>query len=253
MILDKFKLDGKKALVTGASRGIGKAIALGLAQAGADVAVVSRGTEIETTAGEIETLGRRSLALRADLAEKETAQNLVDSCCEKLGGIDILVNNAGLNLRAAAEEYPYDYWERVIEVDLNAVFRLCRNAGRVMLGSGWGRIVNIASLISFQGGITIPAYAAAKHGVAGLTKALANEWSSRGVCVNAIAPGYVSTELTRPIQEDKVRNPQILERIPQGHWADPEDLVGAAVFLSSDAASYVQGHVLVVDGGWMGR
>lgn len=253
MILDMFTLQGKKALVTGASRGIGKAVAIGLAEAGADVALVSRSDVLFQTAQEIEKLGRKALVIQEDLTRPEAAEKVVNATVKSFGRLDILVNNAGTTRRAPVEDYSDEDWEVVIELNLNAVFRLCRAAGKVMLARGYGKIVNVASLMSFQGGITIPAYTASKHGVAGLTKSLANEWAGRNITVNAIAPGYVCTEVTVPLQKDKVRNRQILERIPQGRWAEPEDMVGAVVFLASDASRYVQGHVLVVDGGWMSR
>jgi len=253
VILDMFTLQGKKALVTGASRGIGKAVAIGLAEAGADVALVSRSDVLFQTAQEIEKLGRKALVIQEDLTRPEAAEKVVNATVKSFGRLDILVNNAGTTRRAPVEDYGDEDWEVVIELNLNAVFRLCRAAGKVMLARGYGKIVNVASLMSFQGGITIPAYTASKHGVAGLTKSLANEWAGRNITVNAIAPGYVRTEVTVPLQKDKVRNRQILERIPQGRWAEPEDMVGAVVFLASDASRYVQGHVLVVDGGWMSR
>jgi len=248
-----FTLQGKKALVTGASRGIGKAVAIGLAEAGADVALVSRSDVLFQTAQEIEKLGRKALVIQEDLTRPEAAEKVINATVKSFGRLDILVNNAGTTRRAPVEDYRDEDWEVVIELNLNAVFRLCRAAGKVMLARGYGKIVNVASLMSFQGGITIPAYTASKHGVAGLTKSLANEWAGRNITVNAIAPGYVCTEVTAPLQKDKVRNRQILERIPQGRWAEPEDMVGAVIFLASDASRYVQGHVLVVDGGWMSR
>jgi len=248
-----FSLDGRKALVTGASRGIGKAVAIGLARAGADVALVSRSDALLQTAREIEKLGRKALVIRKDLSRPEAAEEVVGAAVEKFGRLDILVNNAGTTCRAPVEDYGDEDWKIVIELNLNAVFRLCRAAGRVMLTQGYGKIVNVASLMSFQGGITIPAYTASKHGVAGLTKSFANEWAGRNITVNAIAPGYVLTQVTAPLQKDRVRNRQILERIPQGRWAEPEDMVGAVIFLASDASRYVQGHVLVVDGGWLSR
>jgi 2-deoxy-D-gluconate 3-dehydrogenase len=248
-----FSLEGKKALVTGASRGIGKAVAVGLARAGADVALVSRGDTLLQTAQEIEKLGRKALTVQEDLSRPEAAEEVVRATVKKFGRLDILVNNAGTTRRAPVEDYSDEDWKVVIELNLNAVFRLCRAAGKVMLAQGYGKIVNVASLMSFQGGINIPAYTASKHAVAGLTKSFANEWAGRNITVNAIAPGYVLTEVTAPLQKDRVRNRQILERIPQGRWAEPEDMVGAVIFLASDASRYVQGHVLVVDGGWLSR
>ena len=253
MVYELFSLQGKKALVTGASRGIGKAVVIGLAEAGADVALVSRSDALFQTAQVIEKSGRKALVIQEDLTRHEAAEKVVSATVKKFGRLDILVNNAGTTRRAPVEDYSDEAWEVVMEVNLNAVFRLCRAAGKVMLTQGYGKIVNVASLMSFQGGINIPAYTASKHGVAGLTKSFANEWAGRNITVNAIAPGYVRTEVTAPLQKDKVRNRQILERIPQGRWAEPEDMVGAVIFLASDASRYVQGHVLVVDGGWMSR
>jgi 2-deoxy-D-gluconate 3-dehydrogenase len=250
---DAFRLDGKKALVTGAATGIGAAIAVALAEAGADVACHGNNRAPEATCARIGELGRRALPLRGDLGRRETAAELVDATAGAFGRIDVLVNNAGMIRRAPAVEFPGDDWERVLEVNLSSVFRLCQQAGRRMLAQGSGKIVNVASLLSFQGGITVPAYAASKGGVAQLTKALANEWAKSGVNVNAIAPGYVRTENTAALQKDETRNRQILERIPAGRWAEPEDLAGAAVFLSAPASDYIHGHVLVVDGGWLGR
>ncbi|MBW7996395.1 MAG: SDR family oxidoreductase [Candidatus Glassbacteria bacterium] len=248
-----FDLSGRVALVTGASRGIGRAVAAGLASAGADVAVVSRGEALAETGAEIEKLGRRTLVMREDLAEPETAAKVVGRTVEAMGRLDILVNNAGTTRRAPCEDFSDRDWNAVMRINLDAVFRLCREAGKVMLKQGYGKIVNIASLMSFQGGWTTPAYTASKHAVAGLTKSLANEWSSRGITVNALAPGYVKTEVTEPLLADPVRRPKIDERIPQGRWAEPEDMVGPVLFLASDASAYVQGHVLVADGGWLGR
>jgi 2-deoxy-D-gluconate 3-dehydrogenase len=251
--LDSFNLGGKTALVTGAATGIGAAIAYALAQAGADVACHGNNRPPDETCARIRQLGRRAIALRGDLGAKETPEELVNATVEGLGRIDVLVNNAGMIKRAPAAEFSAEDWATVIEVNLSSVFRLCQSAGRRMLAQGAGKIVNVASLLSFQGGITVPAYAASKGGVAQLTKALANEWASRGVNVNAIAPGYIATDNTAALQADPTRNRQILERIPAGRWGKPEDIAGAAVFLCSPAAQYVQGHVMVVDGGWLGR
>jgi 2-deoxy-D-gluconate 3-dehydrogenase len=197
--------------------------------------------------------GRRALAVVGDLSDKETPRRLVEQTLSEFGRLDILVNNAGIIRRAPATEYSEEDWAAVIEVNLNAVFRLSQLAGRHMVERGSGKIVNVASLLSFQGGLTVPAYAASKGGVAQLTKALANEWASKGVNVNAIAPGYMRTDNTAALQKDETRNRQILERIPAGRWGEAQDLAGAAVFLASAASDYINGHVLVVDGGWMGR
>ncbi len=254
MILDKFKLDGKVALVTGASSGLGQAIAIALAEAGADLACHARSNgKADDTCAAIEKLGRRAVTVAGDMADKETPARLAAQTIEHFGQIDILINNAGMIRRSPATEFSEEDWATVMEVNLSSVFRLSQSAGRKMIEQGSGKIVNIASLLSFQGGITVPAYTASKSGVAGLTKALANEWAKFNVNVNAIAPGYIETANTAPLRADETRNRQILERIPAGRWGSPEDLVGAAVFLSSPASDYMQGHVLVVDGGWMAR
>jgi len=253
MILDKFRLDGRVALVTGASAGLGAAIAVALAEAGAHVAAHGNSRPPDATCEEIERAGRRALAVRGDLAERKIPQELLAQTLSEFGHLDILVNNAGTIRRAPALEYSEEDWAMVIEVNLSSVFRLSQAAGRHMIESGGGKIINIASLLSFQGGVTVPAYAASKGGVAQLTKALANEWARHNVNVNAIAPGYMSTDNTAALQQDEARNRQILERIPAGRWGDPSDLAGAAVFLSSPASDYMHGHVLVVDGGWMAR
>jgi len=252
-MLDSLSLAGRRALVTGASRGLGAAIAVGLARAGADVAVHGNTRPGDDTCASVRAAGRRAAAIMGDLADPRTPERLVAGAIAALGGLEILVNNAGLIRRGPAEDTTDEDWNTVIEVDLSSVFRLCRAAGRHMLSAGGGKIISVASLLSFQGGIRVPAYAAAKSGVAALTRALANEWAGRGVNVNAIAPGYMRTDNTVALREDPDRNRQILERIPAGRWGEPEDLVGAAVFLASRASDYVQGHVLVVDGGWMGR
>jgi 2-deoxy-D-gluconate 3-dehydrogenase len=250
---DPFRLEGSIALVTGASTGIGAEIAIALARAGADVACAGNTRSPEETCDRVRAVGRHALPLRGDLADRKTPGALVDEVVGVFGRIDLLINNAGLIRRAPALEYTADDWDEVIEVNLSAVFRLCQSAGEKMLAAGRGKIVNIASLLSFQGGIRVPAYTAAKAGVAQLTKALANEWAARGVNVNAIAPGYIRTDNTAALHADPARNRQILERIPAGRWGDPADLVGAAVFLCSPASDYIHGHVLVVDGGWLGR
>jgi 2-dehydro-3-deoxy-D-gluconate 5-dehydrogenase len=251
---DRFRLDGRTALVTGASRGLGAAMARALAEAGADVVLHASRDAPRTTAADIATsCGVRTHAVSADLEARSAPAALVAEAIDFSGALDIVVNNAGMIHRHAAADYPDDEWDRVLAVDLSSVFRLCREAGRHMLGRGRGKIVNIASLLSFQGGVRVPAYTAAKGGVAQLTKALANEWAGRGVNVNAIAPGYMRTDNTRALAEDPVRSAEITARIPAGRWGTPDDLGGAAVFLSSAASDYVHGHVLVVDGGWMGR
>jgi 2-deoxy-D-gluconate 3-dehydrogenase len=251
---ERFRLDGRVALVTGASRGIGAALARGLAEAGADVIFhASRAAPRDLADSIAASCAVRTAALVADLTRPDAGAGLVADAIATMGRVDILVNNAGIIRRAAAADFTDTDWNDVVEVDLSNVFRLCRNAGRHMLERGSGKIINIASLLSFQGGIRVVAYAAAKGGVAQLTRALANEWAGRGVNVNAIAPGYIRTDNTRALIEDPVRYQEITARIPAGRWGEPADLAGAVVFLASPAADYVNGHVLVVDGGWMGR
>lgn len=253
MILDQFKLNGRVALVTGASAGLGQAIAIALAEAGADVACHGNSRSPEATCEAVSKTGRTSVAVTGDLANAETPRNLIEATLDRFGRLDVLVNNAGTIRRAPAVDYSEEDWATVIQVNLSAVFRLSQLAGRQMISQGKGKIVNIASLLSFQGGITVPAYAASKGGVAQLTKALANEWAGKGINVNAIAPGYMRTDNTKALQADETRNRQILERIPAGRWGEPSDLAGAAVFLASSASDYISGEILVVDGGWMGR
>lgn len=254
MILDSFRLDGKVALVTGSSRGLGQGAAVALAEAGADVALLDRG-DASATAELIAATGRRVLRVQRDLvsATPEELSSAVDEVVAGLGGLDVLVNNAGTIHRAPAAEYPAGDWDDVLAVNLDAVFHLSQAAGRHMLARGSGRIINVASMLSFQGGILVPAYTASKHAVAGLTKALANEWAARGVTVNAIAPGYMATDNTAPLRADDDRAASILSRIPAGRWGEASDLQGAFVFLASDAAAYVTGAVIPVDGGWLVR
>ncbi|MGE5125135.1 MAG: glucose 1-dehydrogenase [Betaproteobacteria bacterium] len=247
-----FSLEGRVALVTGAAGGLGAAYAEALAEAGADVAVHDR-TAVDATCERVRALGRRAAALSGDVTDPRAPERLVQETLQALGALDIVVNNAGTIRRAPAAETSDEDWLAVIDVNLGAVFRMCRAAGRHMIARGRGKIVNVASLLAFQGGILVPAYAASKGGVAQLTKALANEWAGKGVNVNAVAPGYVRTDNTAPLQKDPVRSKAIVERIPAGRWAETKDIAGAVVFLCSPAADYVQGHVLVVDGGWMGR
>lgn len=252
-ILERFRLDGKTALVTGAASGLGAAIACALAEAGA--AVVCHGNRRPATdvVAKIRSAGGRADAVTADLSAESGPCTLFDESVSRLGAPDILVNNAGMIYRQEAEQYDAAKWLEVLQVNLTSVFKLCQLAGRTMLERRSGKIINIASLLSFQGGIRVPAYAAAKGGVAQITKALANEWAGRNVQVNAIAPGYFRTSNTEGLQKDDTRNRQILERIPAARWGDPEDLAGAAVFLASPASDYVNGEILVVDGGWMAR
>jgi 2-deoxy-D-gluconate 3-dehydrogenase len=253
--LDAFKLDGKVALVTGASRGLGAATAVALASAGAEVALHSNEHPASMTAGKISAESDRRTALfTADLADRAAADKLVADTLATFGRIDILVNNAGIIRRHAAAQHTDEEWDVVIEVNLSNAFRLCRAVGKHLLDRQQpGKIINVASLLSFQGGITVPGYAAAKGGLVQLTKALANEWASHGINVNAVAPGYMQTDNTTALREDPQRNRQITERIPAARWGTPEDIGGAVVFLASNASDYVHGHVLVVDGGWMGR
>jgi 2-deoxy-D-gluconate 3-dehydrogenase len=254
LILDAFKLDGKVALVTGASAGLGAAIAIALAEAGADVACHGNTRSPDETCKEIRELGRASHPITGDLRQPDTPRALIEESLSHFGRLDILVNNAGTIRRSPALDFSEEDWSSVIEVNLSSVFRLSQLAGRHMIEKERsGKIINIASLLSFQGGITVASYAAAKGGVAQLTKALANEWAAKGINVNAIAPGYMRTDNTAALQANETRNRQILERIPAGRWGEPADLAGAAIFLASSASDYIHGHVLVVDGGWMGR
>ncbi len=247
-----FDLTGKVAIVTGANTGIGQGIALALAQAGADVALVGRSSADET-ARLVEQAGRRAAIIPADLATIAPVQDVVDRTIAELGRLDILVNNAGTIRRADAVDFTEADWDAVIDTNLKSVFFLCQAAAKPMISQGAGKIINIASMLSFQGGIRVPSYTASKSGVAGLTKLLANEWAAKGLNVNAIAPGYIATNNTAALQADETRNRQIMERIPAGRWGSPGDLGGAAVFLASSASDYVQGHILAVDGGWLAR
>jgi 2-deoxy-D-gluconate 3-dehydrogenase len=245
------------AVVTGANTGIGQGIAVALASAGADVALVGR-SSAEETADRIRALGRRATLVAADLSTTGPVGAIVDQTLRDLGGLDILVNNAGIIRRADALEFTEADWDAVMDTNLKTAFFLCQAAGRVMIDrfqrdGRRGRIINIASVLSFQGGIRVPSYTASKSGLAGLTRLLANEWAGRGINVNAIAPGYIATNNTAALQADATRNRQILDRIPAGRWGRPDDLGGAAVFLASSASDYVHGHVLAVDGGWLAR
>jgi 2-dehydro-3-deoxy-D-gluconate 5-dehydrogenase len=247
-----FSLQGKTALVTGGASGIGQAIAAALAAAGADVAVTVHSQPAQQTRALVEASGRRCHEAACDLRSVD-GRALLGDVEAALGPVDILVNNAGTIRRADAVDTSDEDWAAVLGINLDAVWRLSRLAGEGMLRRGGGKIINIASLLSFQGGLRVPAYAASKHAVVGLTKALANEWSARGVNVNGIAPGYIATGNTAPLRADPVRNSQILERIPAGRWGQAADLAGAAVFLAAPASDYVHGHVLAVDGGWLAR
>jgi len=248
-----FSLQGRTALVTGGATGIGQAIAIALANAGADVIITANLQPETDTRNAVEAAGRRFFAIRADLRDAGAVDGLARRVLDDIGPVDILVNNAGIIRREAADQFADADWRDVTAVNLDAVWKLSQHFGRFMLEAGRGRIINIASLLSFQGGVRVPAYAASKHAVLGLTRALANEWTARGVTVNAIAPGYIETDNTAPLRADAERNRQILERIPAGRWGSPKDIGGTAVFLASDAASYVSGQILAVDGGWMAR
>ncbi|MCF6097472.1 2-dehydro-3-deoxy-D-gluconate 5-dehydrogenase KduD [Thermovorax subterraneus] len=249
-----FSLEGKVAMVTGGNSGIGRAIATALARAGADIFLyVHSERNIEDMKKELERLGRRLKYEVGELEREEDAMSAVEKCVEAYGRIDILVNNAGTIHRAPILEGDNESWKKVINVNLSAVYYLSKVAAKYMVAQGSGKIINVASMLSFQGGIYVPSYAASKHGVAGLTKAFANELASKNVQVNAIAPGYIETANTRQIREDEKRYKEILSRIPAGRWGVPEDVAGAAVFLASKASDYVNGHILCVDGGWMAR
>lgn len=254
MSLEAFRLNGKNALVTGSHKGLGAAIAVALAKAGANVGCHGRDPKPGSACDGIRAAGRRTFYVSGDLADAKVPVTLIEKTIAEFSSIDILVNNAGVIRRAPAAEYPTEFWDELIAVNLTAVFRLSQLAARHMLHKGAsGKILNIASLLSFQGGILVPAYAAAKGGVAQLTKALANEWAPKGINVNAIAPGYMATDNTMALRNDPVRSRQILDRIPAGRWGEPQDISGAAIFLCSSASDYVHGHVLAVDGGWLAR
>jgi len=253
LILDKFSLQGKTALVTGSSRGLGAAIAIALAEAGANIAIHGSKAIPEATQQRLKAMGAKQIALVGDVADADACARLVEETVQHFGTIDILVNNAGIIRRSDAIEHSEEDWNAVIGTDLTSVFRLTQHAGKHMLAQGSGKIVNIASLLTFQGGIRVPSYAAAKGAVGQLTKAFANEWAAKGINVNGIAPGYMATDNTEALRTNPERASQILERIPAGRWGTPEDVAGAAVFLASSASDYVNGHLLVVDGGWMCR
>ena len=248
----QFSLVGKKALVTGSSKGIGASIAQALAHGGADIVLVGRSEEsLKETKSAIETIGRKVEVVLCDVSSAEAIKEAFADIADLK--VDILVNNAGSISRAPAAETEMQDWHRIIDTNLNSVFQISQVCGQAMIAKGSGTVINIASLLSFQGGINVPAYTASKHGVAGVTKALANEWGSRGVTVNAIAPGYISTDNTAALRADADRNASILARIPIGRWGNPDDIASVAVFLASPAARYINGEVLTVDGGWMGR
>ncbi|MEY3919024.1 MAG: 2-deoxy-D-gluconate 3-dehydrogenase [Bacteroidota bacterium] len=250
-----FDLTGKVALVTGCKRGIGMAMALGLAEAGADIIGVSANLELagSQVSKSVEALGRKFKAYQADFSNRDSLYSFIKQVKVDFPRIDILVNNAGTILRNPAAEHSDEFWDEVLEVNLSSQFILSREIGSTMLAQGSGKIIFTASLLSFQGGINVPGYAASKGGIARLTMALANEWAGKGLNVNAIAPGYISTDNTAALREDKDRSSSILGRIPAGRWGEPEDFKGPVVFLASDASNYVHGTILTVDGGWMGR
>lgn len=253
MILDKFKLDGKTALITGANRGIGQAYSLALAEAGADIIGVSFESDFSETEKLITNAGRKFKSYVSDFSSRESLYEFIKQVKSDFPKIDILINNAGTILRKPIAEHPDEYWDKVIEINLSAQFILTRELGKEMVKRGYGKVVFIASLLSFQGGILVPGYAASKGGVKQLAMAFSNEWAGSGITINAIAPGYIATENTRPLREDAQRSAAILARIPANRWGTPEDLMGTVVFLSSPASDYLNGTVVTVDGGWMGR
>ncbi|NII27303.1 SDR family oxidoreductase [Pseudoflavitalea sp. X16] len=254
-ILDFFNLKGKTALVTGCNKGIGKGMALGLAEAGADIIGVSGSLELSGSdiENKVTALGRKFKAYQADLSDRASLYAFVEKAKAENPVIDILVNNAGTIMRKPAAEHPDEYWDKVMSINLDAPFILAREFGKDMVERGSGKIIFTCSLLTFQGGINVPSYASSKGALGSLIKALANEWGAKGVNVNGIAPGYIATDNTEALRNDPVRSKSILDRIPAARWGDPEDFKGAAVFLASDAASYVNGTILTVDGGWMGR
>jgi 2-deoxy-D-gluconate 3-dehydrogenase len=253
MILDKFSLAGKIALVTGASRGLGAAMAEALAEAGADLALVARSDKLEAVVEHIRSLGRRCIGLPVDLTKVDCCQRVVQQTLDCYGALDIVVNSAGTTRRGPISAISENDWDYVLNLNLKSVFFLCQAAAKHMVPRQSGKIINIGSLLSFQGGILIAPYTASKSGLAGLTKLLANELAPHGINVNGIAPGYMTTEFTEPLRKDPERNASILARIPQGRWGTGDDLKGAVVFLASHASDYVQGQMLAVDGGWLGR
>ncbi|HEY1254228.1 MAG TPA: 2-dehydro-3-deoxy-D-gluconate 5-dehydrogenase KduD [Terracidiphilus sp.] len=252
-MLERFSLKGKTALVTGSSRGLGAGIALALAEAGANVAIHGSHAQPESTGQMLSKMGVDPFAVVGDVSDASVCSRLIEEVVHHFGAIDILVNNAGTIRRAPAAEHSEEDWQTVIDTNLSSVFRLTKHAGKYMLAQGSGKVINIASLLTFQGGVFVPSYAAAKGGVGQLTKAFANEWAAKGINVNAIAPGYMATDNTEALRANQERSRQIMERIPAGRWGCPEDLAGAVIFLASSASNYVHGHVLVVDGGWLSR
>ncbi|MFJ5717620.1 SDR family oxidoreductase [Neobacillus sp. NPDC093127] len=248
-----FRLDGKVAAITGATRGIGRQMAIALAEAGAKVALLQRNVNDHSVQKEIEARGQTCIIVPCDLEDQSQVKAAIPTVVNELGQIDILVNNAGIQRRSPSVSFSENDWDDVINVNLKCVWLLCQEAGKFMVPQRKGKIINMASLLSFQGGLTVPAYAAAKGGVAQLTKALSNEWAKENVNVNAIVPGYIATDMNEALLQDETRNRQILERIPAGRWGTPEDFMGTVIFLASDASNYIHGHLLAVDGGWLGR
>ncbi|WP_164821534.1 SDR family oxidoreductase [Paenibacillus koleovorans] len=248
-----FDLTGKVAAITGGTRGIGRTVALALARQGADIALLQRNVELTEVRDEIQELGRNCAIIACDLMQEEQVKAAVPTVVEHFSKMDVLVNIAGIQRRSPAVDFADIDWEDVLQVNLKTVWLLCQQAGRVMIPQKRGKIINFASLLSFQGGINVPAYAAAKGGIAQLTKALSNEWAKYQINVNALVPGYIDTDMNAALIADEVRNRQIIERIPAGRWGRPEDLNGAVIFLASDASDYINGHLLAVDGGWLGR
>ena len=253
MIIDLFKLYGRVALVTGASRGLGQSMALGLAEAGADIVAVSSSGGCQEIEALVCETGRQFWSFTCDLGQPAERVGLIDRIVEQTGRLDILVNNAGNSQRHPPEDYPLSEWYQLLEIHLNASFDLSQQASKHMLPRGRGKIINIGSVMSFEGGLNIPAYAAAKHGLAGLTKSLGNSWGKRGINVNCICPGYFETSMSHVLQDDPVRGPQILDRIPVGRWGQPDELAGLCVFLASDASNYMHGSTIAIDGGWLAR
>ena len=249
---NRFDISGKTAIVTGGSTGLGAGMAIGLAEAGADIVLVDR-TGCSETAEQVKAAGRRVINIIADLSTIAPIEMIMRQTLEEFGKVDILVNNAGIIRRTPAIDYSEKDWDDVMAINSKTVFFFCQAAAKDMMKRKYGKIINISSLLAFQGGILVPSYAASKGAVAQVTKSLANEWASRGITVNAIAPGYMATNNTKPLREDAARAKSILDRIPAGRWGLPEDLKGVAVFLASPASDYVNGHVLIVDGGWIAR
>ncbi|WP_112179975.1 2-dehydro-3-deoxy-D-gluconate 5-dehydrogenase KduD [Paraliobacillus zengyii] len=251
--LDFFSLAGKVAIVTGGNTGLGQGYAVALAKAGADLFVVTYGTDWDETKELIEETGQKVTFYQADLSNRDSIKQVVDTCVNTFGKVDILVNNAGTIRRSPLLEYKSEDWDAVMEINLNSVYFLSQEVAKVMAKQGNGKIINIASMLSFQGGKFVPSYTASKHAVAGITKAFANELGEKNIQINAIAPGYVATNNTAPIRADEKRNAEILARIPAGRWAQPADLMGVVVFLASQASDYMNGHILAIDGGWLAR